>query len=30
LVPLHGRHLRMSPQGDHFTLREAAKADAAE
>jgi vitamin B12/bleomycin/antimicrobial peptide transport system ATP-binding/permease protein len=30
LVPLHGRHLEMSPQGDHFTLREVAKADAAE
>jgi vitamin B12/bleomycin/antimicrobial peptide transport system ATP-binding/permease protein len=30
LVPLHGRHLEMSQQGDHFTLREAAKADAAE
>ncbi len=30
LVPLHHRHLEMSPQGDHFTLREAAKADAAE
>jgi putative ATP-binding cassette transporter len=30
LVPLHGRHLEMSPQGDHFALREVAKADAAE
>jgi vitamin B12/bleomycin/antimicrobial peptide transport system ATP-binding/permease protein len=30
LIPLHHRHLEMSPQGDHFTLGETAKADAAE
>ncbi len=30
LVPLHRRHLEMSPQGDRFALREIAKADAAE
>src|SRR6185437_15170993 len=30
LVPLHRRHLEMSPEGDHFTLRDVAKADAAE
>jgi putative ATP-binding cassette transporter len=30
LKPLHKRHLEMTPDGDHFTLRDAAKADAAE
>ena len=30
LTPLHKRHLEMSPEGDHFTLRDTAKADAAE
>ena len=30
LAPLHRRHLEMSPEGDHFTLRDVAKADAAE
>ncbi len=30
LAPLHKRHLEMAPEGDHFTLRDVAKADAAE
>jgi vitamin B12/bleomycin/antimicrobial peptide transport system ATP-binding/permease protein len=30
LVPLHRRHLEMTPQGNRFTLRDVAKADAAE
>jgi vitamin B12/bleomycin/antimicrobial peptide transport system ATP-binding/permease protein len=30
LTQLHQRHLEMSPEGDHFTLRDAAKAEAAE
>jgi vitamin B12/bleomycin/antimicrobial peptide transport system ATP-binding/permease protein len=30
LAALHRRNLEMAPQGDHFTLREAAKAEAAE
>ncbi len=30
VVGLHQRHLEMSPQGDHFTLRDAATAAAAE
>jgi vitamin B12/bleomycin/antimicrobial peptide transport system ATP-binding/permease protein len=30
LVPLHCRHLEMTPQGNRFTLRDVAKADAAE
>jgi putative ATP-binding cassette transporter len=30
LVGLHQRHLEMTPQGDHFTLRDAAKVAAAE
>jgi putative ATP-binding cassette transporter len=28
LAPLHKRHLEMSPEGDHFTLRDTAKAAA--
>jgi putative ATP-binding cassette transporter len=30
LVGLHRRHLEMTPQGDHFTLRDAVKGEAAE
>jgi vitamin B12/bleomycin/antimicrobial peptide transport system ATP-binding/permease protein len=30
LKPLHKRHLEMTPEGDHFTLRDAANAEAAE
>jgi hypothetical protein len=30
LIPLHQRHLEMAPEGDHYTLRDAAKAEAAE
>jgi len=30
LAQLHRRHLEMTPEGDHFTLRDTAKADAAE
>jgi len=30
LASLHRRHLEMTPEGDHFTLRDVAKADAAE
>jgi putative ATP-binding cassette transporter len=30
LKPLHKRHLEMTPDGDHFTLRDAANAEAAE
>ena len=30
LTQLHNRHLEMTPDGDHFTLRDAAKAAAAE
>jgi len=30
LASLHRRHLEMTPEGDHFTLRDTAKADAAE
>jgi vitamin B12/bleomycin/antimicrobial peptide transport system ATP-binding/permease protein len=30
LTQLHQRHLEMTPDGDHFTLRDAAKAQAAE
>jgi vitamin B12/bleomycin/antimicrobial peptide transport system ATP-binding/permease protein len=30
LTGLHNRHLEMTPEGDHFTLRDAAKATAAE
>jgi len=30
LIPLHRRHLEMTPEGDHYTLRDAAKAEAAE
>ena len=30
LVGLHQRHLEMTPQGDHFTVRDAAKVAAAE
>jgi putative ATP-binding cassette transporter len=30
LIPLHNRHLEMTPEGDHFTLRDAAKVAAAE
>ena len=30
LTPLHQRHLEMTPEGDHYTLRDAAKAEAAE
>jgi putative ATP-binding cassette transporter len=30
LTALHRRHLEMSPEGDHFTLHDTAKADAAE
>jgi putative ATP-binding cassette transporter len=30
LIPLHQRHLEMAPEGDHYTLRDAAKVEAAE
>jgi vitamin B12/bleomycin/antimicrobial peptide transport system ATP-binding/permease protein len=30
LAGLHGRHLEMAPEADHFTLKDAAKAEAAE
>jgi putative ATP-binding cassette transporter len=30
LTPLHQRHLEMTPEGDHYTLRDAAKVEAAE
>jgi putative ATP-binding cassette transporter len=30
LIPLHQRHLEMAPEGEHYTLRDAAKAEAAE
>jgi vitamin B12/bleomycin/antimicrobial peptide transport system ATP-binding/permease protein len=30
VVGLHRRHIEMAPEGDHFTLRDAPKAAAAE